>query len=235
MEKSSEKKVIIHEVAVQEILKLIADNGLKAGDKLPTERELVQRFNISRSSIREALKLLESNFVVRIKHGSGIYVDAFDESTLSWYKNDSNDIKVLNLIKNTVEARILLETYAFQQAAKAITPEQVQALYEEEEMEYIRMRKNKNSSGIPGISFEHLIISYQSNPILTNLHKRLSGIWKSYHDIINSVALPLEVRHKDHLAIIKAIANNNPNKIAKAVTSHLKKTADAIDNLLTQR
>jgi GntR family transcriptional regulator len=60
------------------IASLIKDAGMRPGDRLPTEAELTQRFGISRPALREALKLLEQDDLIFVKHGRGRYV-----STLS--------------------------------------------------------------------------------------------------------------------------------------------------------
>ncbi|KQV41440.1 MULTISPECIES: GntR family transcriptional regulator [unclassified Rhizobium] len=58
------------------IADLIKDEGLKPGDKLPTEAQLTQRFKISRPALREALKLLEQDDVIFVEHGRGRFVSA---------------------------------------------------------------------------------------------------------------------------------------------------------------
>lgn len=58
------------------IADLIRLEGLKPGDKLPTEAQLTQRFKISRPALREALKLLEQDDVIYVEHGRGRFVSA---------------------------------------------------------------------------------------------------------------------------------------------------------------
>ena len=58
------------------IADLIREEGLKPGDKLPTEAQLTQRFKISRPALREALKLLEQDDVIFVEHGRGRFVSA---------------------------------------------------------------------------------------------------------------------------------------------------------------
>ena len=55
---------------------LIRAEGLKPGDKLPTEAQLTQRFKISRPALREALKLLEQDDMIYVEHGRGRFVSA---------------------------------------------------------------------------------------------------------------------------------------------------------------
>lgn len=58
------------------IKQLILDRGLTTGDPLPTEAELVVLLDVSRNSVREALKALQAMRIVEIRHGFGTYVGA---------------------------------------------------------------------------------------------------------------------------------------------------------------
>ena len=58
------------------IADLIREEGLRPGDKLPTEAQLTQRFKISRPALREALKLLEQDDMIYVEHGRGRFVSA---------------------------------------------------------------------------------------------------------------------------------------------------------------
>ncbi|MGH3440223.1 MAG: FadR/GntR family transcriptional regulator, partial [Sciscionella sp.] len=61
--------------AIQERIKdWILDQELASGDPMPTEAELVERLNVSRNSVREALKALQALGIVEIRHGFGTYV-----------------------------------------------------------------------------------------------------------------------------------------------------------------
>jgi GntR family transcriptional regulator len=66
----------IGERARDAVMELIARDELKAGDKLPSEAELSQMFNISRPTLREALKLLEQDGIIFTTHGRGRFVSA---------------------------------------------------------------------------------------------------------------------------------------------------------------
>ncbi|NMH96924.1 FadR/GntR family transcriptional regulator [Pseudonocardia acidicola] len=68
----------VSNLIVEQIRFLIRDGQLKAGDRLPSERELGERFGVSRVTVREALKMLEANGLVTIKVGArgGAFVTA---------------------------------------------------------------------------------------------------------------------------------------------------------------
>ena len=65
------KKTRIHEEVVIQVHELIKDGKLKAGDQLPSERELAETFKVSRTSVREALRALETQGLIISRTGMG--------------------------------------------------------------------------------------------------------------------------------------------------------------------
>lgn len=64
----------IYAEIVRQIRGLIADGRLKSGDRLPPERDLAERFRVSRASVREALRALETTGLLEIRPGEGAFV-----------------------------------------------------------------------------------------------------------------------------------------------------------------
>src|SRR5690606_19743366 len=60
--------------AVEQIKAMIADGTLHPGQRLPTERELAAKMGLSRSSMREAIRVLTTLGVLEARHGAGVYV-----------------------------------------------------------------------------------------------------------------------------------------------------------------
>lgn len=65
-----------------ELEKIIRDNNIKPGDRLPSERYLKDKLNVSRQSVREALRALEMLGVVHVKIGEGTYLADFKDHRL---------------------------------------------------------------------------------------------------------------------------------------------------------
>jgi len=70
----------LHEEIVKIIQKQIMEGEMAPGDKLPTERELAETFDVNRATVREALRKLENLDLVEIRHGDGLYVKNYLES-----------------------------------------------------------------------------------------------------------------------------------------------------------
>jgi len=84
------KPVRLIDQGIEQIQALIIEGQLKPGDKLPSENELSQMMDVSRSSVREALRALESNGVIQVKSGAGAFV--------------SDDAKVLISLNQTIQS-----------------------------------------------------------------------------------------------------------------------------------
>ncbi len=70
------------ERVVSQLLGLVKAGNLKAGDRLPSERELAEMFNVSRPTVREALRALVVLGVLKARHGSGIFVSPLEATDI---------------------------------------------------------------------------------------------------------------------------------------------------------
>lgn len=77
------ERMTVGDEIVRRLTNYILDHGLKAGDKLPTERELMSMLSVGRSSLREAIKTLSAVGLVRVAVREGMFVGGGDSSVLS--------------------------------------------------------------------------------------------------------------------------------------------------------
>jgi GntR family transcriptional regulator len=66
-----------------EVIQMVAEGHLGGGDRLATETELASRFGVARTTVREALKLLEQDGVIHVQHGVGRFVAAAVERPIT--------------------------------------------------------------------------------------------------------------------------------------------------------
>lgn len=66
------KSTKIYEIVIEQIKEIVKRGELKSGDKLPSERDLCEKLEVSRASVREALKSLQMLGLIESKHGKGI-------------------------------------------------------------------------------------------------------------------------------------------------------------------
>src|SRR5919204_2797634 len=117
----------IYEEIVRQIKSMIAEGRLKSGDQLPPERDLAEKFVVSRTSVREALRALESLGLVEIRPGEGTFVrqvsiDSLVEPLALLMVSQREGIGEL------FEARRLLEPSLAALAAARATPEEMQEM-----------------------------------------------------------------------------------------------------------
>src|SRR4051794_23690153 len=91
---------------------MITVDQLKAGDKLPSERELSERLNVARSSVREALRALELLGLIETRRGEGTFINDFKENKLvqllgTFVMQDEKSIKDVHETKYLIEVDCL--------------------------------------------------------------------------------------------------------------------------------
>lgn len=116
-----------YEDIVQQVLTLIEDGKLKRGDQLPSERELTETFKVSRTTVREAIRTLESMKLLQCRQGTGTYVLASSEEALiqplaAALFNKKDDIRDIFYIRKIIEPHIA------HLAAENATPQEIEEM-----------------------------------------------------------------------------------------------------------
>ena len=111
---------------VASLSKSIRDGQIKPGDKLPTESEIMARFAVSRTVVREALSNLQAANLVETRHGVGTFVMA--QRPTGNFKIADQDLSTVADVIAVLELRISLETEAAGLAAQRRTPLNLEAM-----------------------------------------------------------------------------------------------------------
>jgi DNA-binding FadR family transcriptional regulator len=229
------KKVLLHDAVVSEIISYIQSNQLQPGDKLPTERNLAAFLSVSRPIIREALKILEVNNIITIKHGSGIFINTLDTLFFSRYTTDDDEKALLLRLKQLAESRLMLETYTAIEASKIATPQQIKELYDHEANENLNLQLMGDAyteKPYVNLDFEILITQIYGNPFLIDFHKKINDLWQMNYTALNTNTFPLDIRHKDHINIIMAIESTDRKCIEKSIYDHISKVIASCERLI---
>ncbi|WP_174255965.1 FadR/GntR family transcriptional regulator [Phytoactinopolyspora mesophila] len=120
------RPVRAYERVVEQIEEHVLRGQLKPGDRLPSERTLMEQFGVSRSTIREALRVLESNGLVRSRHGDpgGPEILPFSPTTL--HKSVTRLVRTDQVgLGELVQFRMLLDGSANLLAAKLATDAEI--------------------------------------------------------------------------------------------------------------
>jgi GntR family transcriptional repressor for pyruvate dehydrogenase complex len=118
----------VYQIIFNQIKDSFQNGELKPGSKLPPERELATRYSVSRTSIREALRVLESNGVVEVRHGDGTFIRASEMEALLEKLTDSIYKVDEKFLYEMLEVRMVLEAECAYAAAQKATSEDLENL-----------------------------------------------------------------------------------------------------------
>lgn len=207
-----------------EISSLINSGEFPVGSRLPTERELSARFNVSRPTIREAIIALEAKEQVSVKANSGVYV--LGNNLVS--DDFSREISAFELL----EARVLMEGEAAALAARMITPEELKEL---KDALHVIQREGVDDYSSSGADrkFHTIIAQATHNRVIVKQIMYLWDIQENFDHISfahQSVCTKDKSNNRieDHTAIYDAIAGRNVNKARQAMRSHFSDLLEAM-------
>ena len=110
---------------IRYIQNYIQENGLKPGDRLPSQEKLIEMMGVSRTSLREAMKTLEARNVLEAKNGKGIYVGSQEVNDLLRLIDFA---KEKELLLDTLEVRKILEREILRMVIHSATREELEEL-----------------------------------------------------------------------------------------------------------
>lgn len=191
---------------ISSLKELINFKNLEPGDKLPSERMLAEKFNVTRSNLREALQTLEFYGLVKSIPQSGTFVADIGVTALNGMIDD-----ILGLpeptFKNLVEARIFLELKAVKLAAKRRTEEDL--LHMENTLAEYSEKVIRGEDAVQEDLLFHLAIAKASaNPTLITFMLKITpeiiNNFEKHHVCDKDTAFRGIQEHKDILDAIKA-------------------------------
>lgn len=231
------KKVTIVESIVEQLVENIQNGSLTPGDKLPSERQLIEMLNVGRSSVREALQGLVMMGLVEIRPGQGTFV----KDNLYTYIPDlskpglsSNLQREMRL--QLIEARRIVEVPIAEQAAEHATLEQI---------EQWRSTFNDYVLYIDDFSDDRYLVAHN------DFHLRLADMTQNpfYVMLVKNIlqAIPQTLREREfifpkdldrqnlrkvqveiHQGIFEAVANNDSQRAREAMEIHMNFERDLV-------
>lgn len=220
--KKIEKNKPLAEIAADRIVEYILEEGLKGGEKLPSEAELMKSLNVGRGTIREAIKILVSRHIVEIHRGIGTFVCenmGVSEDPLGFkYMADKH-----KLVLDTLELRMLIEPSIAAKAAKMATEEQIIEI--EALCQIVEDKINADEDYLKEDMSFHSKIAESSNNLVVS--KLLPIIHESIELLIetNKKALVKETI-ETHRMITNAIKERDSEKAYQAMKNHLELNHD---------
>ena len=210
----------IYQEIVRQVKGMIAEGRLRSGDQLPPERDLAEKFVVSRTSVREALRALESLGLIEIRPGEGTFVRKISVETL---------VEPLALIMASqreaigelFEARRLLEPSIAALAAVRATPEEIRELERILEQQAAQIAAGNTGLG-EDAAFHAAIGAAAHNRAITRIaHAIMDLLTQSREESLNTPGRPTR-SHEDHRRIVAAITARDEEAAREAMVEHLK-------------
>lgn len=202
---------------------ILEEKIYKYGEKLPNENELSQTLGISRTTLREAIRILTSEGILFVKRGRGTFVaDQFDQ-----YTDSSMDMQELFKMKVTLrdlyEARMIFEPEAAALACKRATDKEIEhilALGEacQRQVKLDPQGKNRIASES---AFHGAIIKASHNDFLSQFMPTLTQTIEQTFALNYNLDVIAEDAYKDHILIMDFLKKRDGQAIKSAVTIHL--------------
>lgn len=220
-------KTTLSEEVIKIILNKIRKGQWRPGDKIPGEISLAESFQLSRNSLREALKFLELSGILHSRAGKGTFLteDVLKSlhrmELIETLKNDSTLIEL-------IETRLTIEPQLAYFAAERMSPENIKKL--ENSLEKSKKAIEDNSyTTMMGWEFHQLIGEAADNKILSNLLTSITEELRDNrftyaYDIISSEALLKEI--EDHEIILEHIKNKEAKKVKNFIYDHINNRLD---------
>lgn len=220
------RRRLFEEVAAR-LQRMIGEGGLREGDPLPSERELMSRFEVGRATVREALLSLEQKGVITVSNGERARVARPGAARLiealsgaaNLYLSEPQGVRDFQAMRHTVERAVVRD------AARAATPEDVDRIA-------AALAENRLARGSPerfrdtDLAFHAEIVRTLANPLLSGVHEALSR-WLAGQRAICLGEDGAEARaYAFHERIAVAIAARDPDAAEAAMAEHLDDVAE---------
>jgi len=213
------KQNISDSVSMQ-IQQLIAKKELKAGDKLPSQRNLAEQLRVGRPAIREALKRLEAMGIVKVQHGKSSTIEKVDLNTIMRNVGSILELAPIDVLQ-LLEAKEIIEYKYTEFASERATESDLKAMkrYLEE------MEQNKNNPQIHAEAdflFHFTIIKAARNPFITEIMKVLG---RMIEKAIEETAIKDDLVGREkalvfHRSLYRAISRKDGKKAAEILHKH---------------
>lgn len=220
---------------VQEVMESLAssirEGAIKPGEKLPTESEIVARFDVSRTVVREAISRLQANNLVETRHGVGTF--ALAPQTSGNFQIAPVDFATVADVIALLELRISLETEAAGLAAQRRTEQNLQAM--QDMLDAFAEAIAQDSDAVPSdFAFHMEVARATGNRHFADLMTYL-GTMIIPRTRVNTPSSAPEGRpaylrrvHGEHESIFSAIRNQDADAARAAMRTHLANSKDRL-------
>lgn len=221
----------VAEKVAKHLLDLVRSKNLKPGDQLPPERELASMMQVSRPSVREALRGLQILGVLKMRQGGGIYVSSLDASDLLAPLQFLITLNVEN-VDALYESRLIIDARIGRLAAERMADADLLKL-----KNLLDVQKDLITDPlgfrVADSEFHRVIMESTRNPFLVQISSSLYVLGMEYRRIAAETPGVTRQSYADHQVIVAALAARDPEAAGRAMEVHMtnvhRSTIEAMD------
>ena len=222
---------LVADQVAQRIEQLIADGVLKTGQLLPSERRLTEKLGVSRSALREGLKLLRAREIIQTTHGKGSYVKSMtrlDASPLMHMYGTQP-----RTLYDLFEVRALLEGESARLAAtRGTAADFISIKRRYEEMTAAGPDTSVGTHARLDHSFHLAICEASHNPVLVHTLKSLTDMMlTSVYACVNNLYHRVPEKQdidRQHARLYSAVVNRRAAQAQRAALEHVHSVRDSL-------
>ncbi|WP_037571263.1 FadR/GntR family transcriptional regulator [Phaeacidiphilus oryzae] len=207
----------LYEQVVASLRQFVQDHGMRAGDRLPPERDLAEKLGVSRTSVRQAIVALEVQGLVEVRHGGGTYLlrDRLDAEPLEAMAARRE------LLPDVLDARDALETKIAALAAVRRTEEDLAAI--EAALAAMAEAVDRGELGkAEDARFHAAVTAAAHSALLARFMTEISGsIAESRGESLRQPGRPAQSLGQ-HRAVAEAVRAGDPEAAAAAMHHHVE-------------
>lgn len=220
-------RVSITDSVVDRIREMIESGAYAIGEKLPTEASLCEMLSVSRTSVREATRILQTLGYVTLVPGKGSFVADIKPSAIGedqWF--EAENVQFYDFM----EVRMAIETLAVRLSVERATQTQIKEL---EKIHASFLEANAQQDGLQLImldeQFHTKIIEYTNNPLLININKQLLESFRIYRSSSFMNNKVYQNAMDPHSRILLCFQTHNVTQAVAEMHRHLEITSRDMD------
>ncbi len=214
------ERVSVAEQVARNLLDLIRSGSVRPGQQLPTERELAATLQVSRPSVREAVRGLQILGVIRARQGGGLFVTSLKAAEILAPLQ-----MLITLTEENFEAlhesRIVVEGAVGRLLAQKITAGTVMRLRKMVEIQQ-GLTGNPIAFRVSDMEFHRTLGAALDNPFLERISESLYALGFEYRKVAWETPGVLARSVRDHEQIISALEARDPELVAAAMVRHMR-------------
>lgn len=224
------RKQSVGQQVVGQIVELIRTGNLRPGDRLPSERELVEIFGISRPSLRESMRALSVLGIVESRHGGGAFVTELDAPTMLAPLDFFLSLSQANF-DDAFESRRIIEVEIVRKAATKAGRADIADL-NDMIAAHATIQNDPVGFRILDSRFHEKLSGIAGNAVLQRVAYGLYNMGLDFRRQATAEAGLIAQSTEDHARIAAAIAEHDADGAAQAMTRHLRHIEDSTKRIM---